>query len=100
MKILETINFDWDQWNIQKNETKHGVSRLEAESVFFDSEYKLFEDTKHSNNKEKRFILYGKGAENRILMVGFTIRHLKVRIITARPASKKERDIYEKIQEK
>lgn len=28
------LEFDWDQWNIQKNELKHGVSKLEAESVF------------------------------------------------------------------
>ena len=35
MSLME-LSFDWDQWNIQKNEIKHGVSRLEAESVFFD----------------------------------------------------------------
>lgn len=39
--------------------------------------------------------LYGKSLENRILMVGFTLRRKKVRIITARPASSKERIIYE-----
>lgn len=29
------LKFDWDQWNVQKNESKHGISRLEAESLFF-----------------------------------------------------------------
>jgi len=32
--VTREIEFDWDQWNVQKNETKHGVSRLEAESAF------------------------------------------------------------------
>ena len=31
---MAEIAFDWDQWNVQKNELKHGVSRLEAESGF------------------------------------------------------------------
>ena len=86
--------FEWDQWNAQKNEVKHGVSRLEAESAFFDEYYRLFEDLKHSS-EEKRYILYGKSIENRVLMVGFTVRGHRVRIITARPASQRERKIYE-----
>lgn len=93
--VAREIVFDWDQWNIQKNELKHGVSHAEAESAFFDPAYKLFEDEKHSSKKEKRFVLYGKSIENRVLMVGFTVRFSKVRIITARPASSKERMIYE-----
>jgi len=95
---MKKIVFDWDQWNIQKNETKHGVSALEAESVFFDSKYRLFEDLKHSNSSESRYVLYGKSIENRLLMIGFTVRNGKVRIITARPASKKERHVYEEIK--
>ena len=92
--MVVDVIFDWDQWNIQKNETKHGVSRLEAESVFYDLRYKLFEDKKHSTSKEKRYVLFGKSIENRVLMVGFTLRLSKVRVITARTASKKEREIY------
>ncbi len=93
--MLKVIKFDWDQWNVQKNETKHGVSTLEAESVFFDPRYSLYLDSKHSKLTEKRYLLYGRSIENRILMIGFTIRRGKVRIITARTASKKERAIYE-----
>jgi len=94
--MLKVIVFDWDQWNIQKNEIKHGVSILEAESAFYDTKYKLYEDIKHSSKTEKRYIMYGKSIENKILMVGFTIRNNKIRIITARTASKKERELYEK----
>ncbi len=91
---MKTLKFDWDQWNVQKNEAKHGVSSLEAESCFYDPHHHIYEDLAHSA-KEKRYILYGKGLENRILMVGFTLRKGKVRIITARPASRRERRIYE-----
>ena len=93
--MLREIRFDWDQWNIQKNEIKHGISSREAESAFFDPRYKLFNDEKHSSIRETRYILFGKSMENQILMVGFTLRGGLVRIITARPSSKKERQIYE-----
>lgn len=92
---MREIQFDWDLWNIQKNEVKHGVSALEAESCFYDTKTKIYEDDKHSTKKERRYILYGKSMENRILMIGFTIRSKKIRIITARTASKKERTVYE-----
>jgi hypothetical protein len=92
--VTRIIEFEWDQWNVQKNETKHGVSRLEAESPFYDPQYKLFQDLKHFRQHEARYILYGRSLENHVLMVGFTRRGAQVRIITARSASRKERSIY------
>jgi uncharacterized DUF497 family protein len=89
------ITFEWDQWNVQKNESKHGVSTLEAQSAFFDEQYRLFADEVHSTAGERRYILYGRSIENRVLMVGFTVREHRVRVITARPASRKERRVYE-----
>jgi hypothetical protein len=93
---MAEIAFDWDQWNVQKNELKHGVSRLEAESAFYDPRHRLFEDEKHSTSREPRYVLYGRGLESRVLMVGFTLRANRVRVITARPASRRERQIYDK----
>ena len=93
--MVRFIEFDWDQWNVQKNESKHGVSRLEAQSAFYDPRYKLYRDDKHSTSGEGRYILYGRSIENRALMVGFTVRAARVRVITARTASRKERRIYE-----
>jgi uncharacterized DUF497 family protein len=95
VKILKEMQFQWDLWNIQKNELKHGVSAIEAESAFYDLDYKLFHDRRHSR-LEHRYILLGKSIENRVLMVGFTLRKQTVRIITSRPASKNERQVYEK----
>lgn len=93
---MHELRFDWDQWNVQKNEVKHGVSALEAESSFFDPAHVIFIDQRHSTTRERRYILYGKGLEGRVLMVVFTVCRGKVRIITARAASRKERDTYEK----
>ncbi len=93
--VARVIEFDWDQWNVQKNEVKHGVSRLEAESAFHDPHYRLFRDLIHTTLREARYLLYGRSLENRILTVGFTRRGVRVRVITARPASRKERRIYE-----
>jgi uncharacterized DUF497 family protein len=92
---LREIQFEWDLWNVQKNEVKHGVSALEAESVFYDPRSKIYEDNRHSTASEKRYLVYGKSMEGRILMAGFTVRKRKVRIITARSASRKEKRIYE-----
>jgi uncharacterized DUF497 family protein len=90
------LKFDWDQWNIQKNEIKHGVSRLEAESLFFDPHLIIYKDITHSSEKEQRLIMFARSHTERILMSAFTIRSEKIRIISARPASKKERTLYEK----
>lgn len=92
---MAEVIFDWDQWNVQKNESKHGVSRLEAESAFFDPHYRLFADKAHSTRDDPRYILYGRSLEAPVLMIGFTLRARKVRVITARPASRKERRIDE-----
>ena len=54
----------------------------------------MFADMIHSTARERRYILYGRSLENHILMVGFTLRGSKIRVITARPASKTERRIY------
>lgn len=88
------VSFDWDQWNVQKNEGKHGVSRKEAESVFEDPYACFFDDVVHSLPAEKRTIIYGESIHQRIMMVAYTLREKGIRIISARPAGRKERAIY------
>lgn len=90
------LRFDWDQWNIQKNERKHGISMLEAESIFFDNDFILYKDEIHSDEEKNRWIGYGMSINKKVLMCAFTIRNNKVRIISCRTASKKERVLYEK----
>lgn len=92
---MKELAFEWDIWNIQKNEVKHGISKNEAESAFFEPKLTIFKDIKHSQ-KEERWIAYGKSAYHNVLMIAFTIRKEKIRITSARKASRKERKVYEK----
>ncbi len=66
----------------------------ECEEVFLNEPLKTFYDIKHSQ-EEIRFIAFGKTDENRRLLIVFTVRNRKIRIISARDMSKKERRIYE-----
>jgi uncharacterized DUF497 family protein len=94
--ILAQINtFEWDEGNRNKNLFKHQVTQQEAEEVFFNKPHLLLEDEKHSEG-ERRFALLGKAGNGRKLAVVFTIRKDRLRIISVRDMSKKERRIYEK----
>jgi len=94
---LEYSGFEWDQGNAGKNLQKHEVSCEEAEEVFQEKPV-VFPDERHSTEEEKRYILFGETMANRFLFVAFTIRDKKVRVISARPMSRKERGWY--VQEK
>ena len=87
--------FDWDDGNALKSLEKHGVTQAEAEQVFA-GEPLLAEDAKHSET-EARFQALGQSVEGRRLHVTFTLREngKKLRVISARDMSRKERAIYE-----
>jgi len=87
--------FQWDHGNERKSSDKHEVSKEEAEQVFFNQPLLLLEDKAHSQ-KEIRFHALGKTDSNRNLHISFTIRERKIRVISARPMHKKERNSYEK----
>lgn len=95
MKLPVPLAFDWDQANIEKNWKIHKVHYKEAEEVFFNRPLKTLKDIKHSQ-KEDRFIALGITNQKRKLHIVFTIREQKIRVISARNQSKKERKIYEK----
>lgn len=88
--------FDWDEGNSRKNADKHGVSQAEAEQVFFNAPLVLAEDEQHSRS-EPRFHALGRTDEGHLLYVTFTLRFggTKIRIISARAMSRKERGAYE-----
>lgn len=79
--------FEWD-------EKKHGVSFAEAESVFYDPRSITIPDEDHSET-ELRFIDIGTSNYDRILVVVYTERENKIRLKSARSASRKERKMYE-----
>lgn len=87
--------FEWDKGNVDKSYQKHGISPNEAEEAFLDERAFVLRDTKHSQ-KEKRYLLIGKNASNKLLLVVFTLRNKKIRIVSARKANKKEKNRYVK----
>ena len=92
--ISNLEGFQWDEGNKNKNWDKHKVKIAEIEEVFLSSPLFFFDDENHSE-KEKRTLALGKTFDERLLSIIFTIRHNKIRAISARDMSKKERKIYE-----
>jgi len=92
--IRKPIEFVWDKGNIVKN-TKHFVTDQESEEIFNNKKQYITKDKKHSQNEE-RYMLWGETKARRKLTVFFTLRKNKVRIISARDMSHKERKAYEK----
>jgi uncharacterized protein len=90
----EVIEFDWDEGNLDKNWVKHQTSAQEAEEAFADENKIIFLDIKHLGTK-KRYFLLAQTTQNRLLAIAYTQRDTKVRVISARDASRKEKVYYE-----
>lgn len=95
VKLPAPMSFDWDKGNIDKNWKKHKVHFKEAEEVFLNKSLSIFPDRKHVD-KEKRFVALGVTNKRRRLTIIFTLRKGKIRVISARDQSRRERSKYEK----
>ena len=89
------MKFEWDEAKAAANKTKHNVSFEEAKALFTNPLAVIFDDPKHSE-VEHREIIIGHSHENRLLLVSFTERSNRIRIISARRATRTERKDYEK----
>ena len=87
-----TENFEWDDNKAVRNYSKHGVSFEEATDVF-DDLYSIGEVDDREAYGEGRFVLIGM-VGNKLLYVVYTERGDRIRIISARKATKHERDKY------
>ncbi len=96
INLNDVTGFDWDEYNRAKNWQKHRVLAGECEEVFFNLPLLLAPDPAHSQ-KEPRYYVLGHTLAGRRLFIAFTIRKDKVRVISARDMSQKERAIYEEI---
>jgi uncharacterized DUF497 family protein len=93
-EVLKGIRgFEWDQGNSGKNEKKHGVTDREAEEIFFNKPLLIGRSLK--GEPELRYAGLGKTYGSRLLAAVFTIRSGRIRVISARPMSRKERKLYE-----
>jgi uncharacterized DUF497 family protein len=86
--------FEWDTTKATKNVKIHGVSFDEASTAFRDTLSLTIYDPLHSG-EEDRHILIGNLYKNRLLVVVHTERGDKIRIISARKATKNEKKQYE-----
>lgn len=87
--------FEWDLGKAQTNKEKHGVSFEEAATVFDDLHARVIQDPDHSY-EEERFIILGLSIKMNVMVVCHCVREItgKIRIISARKATKKEESSY------
>lgn len=88
-------DFEWDSEKAEANVVKHGVTFEEASTVFLDLDYLLVRDSETTN----RFVAIGMSGRARVLFVVHCERGERVRIISARRATRRERESYERRQE-
>ena len=89
------FEFDWDEGNRTKSAAKHSVRTEEVEEVFTLGQAAPLGVQVSPLVHEERLGIVGTTTEGRIVHVVFTLRDGKVRPISARPAHKKERELYE-----
>ena len=87
------ITFEWSLEKAAGNERKHGVSFEEAATCFGDLNSRTVHDPDHSAD-EDRYVLLGMSMKSQILVVAHTERGDKIRIISARPADRRETATY------
>lgn len=87
--------FEWDENKNIANIKKHGIGFAEACSAFYDDKAILFDDPDHSKDEE-RFLLIGMSISARVMIVSHCYRSKgeKIRIISARKATKSEVNYY------
>ncbi|AFZ12984.1 protein of unknown function DUF497 [Crinalium epipsammum PCC 9333] len=88
---MSELAFDWDDQKAKVNKRKHGISFVEAQTVFYDENARLRYDSDHSLDEE-RYILLGISSSLNLLVVCHIYREQDgiVRIISARKATKQE----------
>lgn len=87
--------FEWNRGKARMNYMRHRVLFTEAATVFFDENVVYYTDDEHSN-EEQRYIVVGRSSGQRSLFVVNVVRGERVRLISARTATPRERSDYER----
>jgi len=88
------LKFEWDPQKAEANRKKHGVSFDEASTIFGDPLAVTIADPDHSE-REDRLLLLGRSKTGTLLVVAHTERGERIRLISARKATRRERRDYE-----
>ena len=91
---MKNSEFEWDDKKAQSNLKKHGVSFEEGATVFNDPRIATISDPDHSEDEE-RYVSIGMSVIMRLLSVIHTFRKERIRLISARKATKAEKKNYE-----
>jgi uncharacterized protein len=91
---MDGIAFEWDRRKDSANGRKHGVGFAEASTVFDDPLSITISDPDHAID-EARFVIVGMSSERNLPIVVHTIRGERIRLISARSATRHERRNYE-----
>jgi uncharacterized protein len=89
---LQGVEFEWDQNKARSNLKKHGIAFEEAAEAFFDPFYQTGDA---SSDEEQRDFIIGYSLSQRLLLVVYTERGVRNRIVSARPATPTEKKVYE-----
>lgn len=89
-----SVRFQWDSQKEVRNIQNHDVTFAEAATVFRDLLAYIFDDEEHSE-QEYRELIVGYSSQNHLLIVSFTERENRIRIISARKADRGEHEDYE-----
>lgn len=92
-RLGTVTGFDWDEGNRDKNWEKHKVSSFECEEFFFNRPL-VVNSSGGRGGQEERYFALGQTGAGRMLFVVFTLRGEKIRVISARPMSRSEREVY------
>ena len=88
------MHFEWDTKKEQSNQKKHQVPFEEAATLWTDPLAFIAPDPEHSIIEEEREWIIGESYKGRLLVVVYTQKGETIRIISARPATKRERQQY------
>ena len=88
------LRFEWDDRKARSNLVKHAVTFEEASTAFADPQSLTIPDPLHSQ-EEQRHVLLGQTYRGKLVVVIHTERGESIRIISARPANRRERLTYE-----
>ena len=89
INLFSVEGFEWDKGNLEHLK-KHNLQYKECEEAFLNMPIVIVRDKTHSQ-KEDRFRIYGQTHKKKLILIIITLRRNKIRIISARTQSKKER---------
>lgn len=92
-RLAAATGCEFDDGNATKNWSKHAVTQRECEQLFFNTPLVLAANAAHSG-VEPRFFALGQTDAGRLLLEVFTLRDSLIRVISARPMSRREREVY------